>query len=186
MIEEILTLRRKGLSFRKIAEELNTTIGKVQYQWRKYKKEQEQADTENNKQNTDIEKPELLPILEQAIWGRKKYVHVSCLSRWITGGEHLFPYWSLIDVRRKPVYLLQDYKQYPRAIRLLDVTYYPVAINNIRIVKEAVLESGQEALARRLFQPNCSYMLELGIKLSKNNFTPLFRSNVVHIKEDTP
>lgn len=38
MIEEIVKLRRKGLSFRKIAVELNSTVGKVQYQWKKYMK----------------------------------------------------------------------------------------------------------------------------------------------------
>lgn len=35
MIDEIIKLRRRGLSFRKIASKLDTTVGKVQYQWTK-------------------------------------------------------------------------------------------------------------------------------------------------------
>ena len=36
MIEEIIKLRGDGLSFRKIASQLNTTVGRVQYRWNKY------------------------------------------------------------------------------------------------------------------------------------------------------
>ena len=36
MIKEIIKLREDGLSFRKIASQLNTTVGRVQYRWNKY------------------------------------------------------------------------------------------------------------------------------------------------------
>ena len=36
MLEEIIKLREDGLSFRKIASQLNTTVGRVQYRWSKY------------------------------------------------------------------------------------------------------------------------------------------------------
>lgn len=38
MITEIIKLKEQGVSFRRIAKELNTTVGKVQYQWVKYQK----------------------------------------------------------------------------------------------------------------------------------------------------
>ncbi|MHC8522556.1 helix-turn-helix domain-containing protein [Rossellomorea sp. H39__3] len=38
MLEEIIKLREQGVSFRKIAKELDMTVGKVQYQWVKYQK----------------------------------------------------------------------------------------------------------------------------------------------------
>ena len=41
MIEEIIKLREDGLSFRKIASQLNTTVGRVQYRWNKYVNNQE-------------------------------------------------------------------------------------------------------------------------------------------------
>ena len=42
MIDEIIKLREDGLSFRKIASELNTTVGRVQYRWNKWVNNQEQ------------------------------------------------------------------------------------------------------------------------------------------------
>lgn len=181
MIEEIIKLRGKGLTFRKIAEELDTTIGKVQYQWRKYNSQKEKPH-EEVQLSVNIQKPEMLTILEKANWSRKNLVSVSFLSKWFTGGEQLFPYWYLIDSRRETLYLSKDYNQYPKAVRLFDVTYLPAADRSAHFVQESVLERGKEALAGRLFQPSRSYMLELGIKPSKNEFFPLVRSNVVRIK----
>lgn len=182
MIEEIIKLRGKGLTFRKIAEELDTTIGKVQYQWRKYSSQKKKPDEEEVQLSVNIQKHELLTILQKANWNQKKIIPVSFLSKWFTGGEQLFPYWLLIDSRREPLYITKDLDQYPKAVRLYDVTYFPATGRSAHFIQESVLERGKEALAGRLFQPSRSYMLELGIKPSKSEFFPLVRSNFVRIK----
>ncbi|MBB6444925.1 DUF4912 domain-containing protein [Bacillus benzoevorans] len=182
MIEEIKKLRRKGLTFKKIAEELDTTVGKVQYQWRKYNHTQKEKPSEEPQPIVKIHQPELLRILQEANWNRKRLVPASFLSKWFTGGEQLFPYWTLVDVRRTPLYITKQLKQNAKVVRLYDVTYLPHGERSAHIVQESVLERGKEALAWRLFQPSRSYMLELGVKLSNKKFFPLVRSNVVRIK----
>lgn len=182
MIEEIKKLRRKGLTFKKIAEELDTTVGKVQYQWRKYnnlKKENQEKDTNSLVQK---HRPEMLRILLKANWNRKRLIPASSLTQWFSGGEQLFPYWILIDARRTPLYIKKQLKENAKAVRLYDVTYLPQGEQKAHFVQEALLERGKEALSWKAFQPSRSYMLELGVKLSNNEFFPLIRSNVVHIK----
>ncbi|THG91439.1 hypothetical protein AJ85_05035 [Alkalihalobacillus alcalophilus ATCC 27647 = CGMCC 1.3604] len=56
LIEKIAELREKGYSFRKIAQELGTTVGKVQYRYHKYKEQvlsQHQVETTVG-QNNDL------------------------------------------------------------------------------------------------------------------------------------
>src|SRR4051812_21229009 len=48
MIDEIIKLREDGLSFRKIASELNTTVGRVQYRWNKWVNNQEGNEEKKN------------------------------------------------------------------------------------------------------------------------------------------
>jgi len=127
LIEEITKLRGKGLTFRKIAEELDTTIGKIQYQWRKYNSQKDKPEEENVQLSVNLQKPEMLTILQKANWSRKRLIPVSFLSKWFTGGEYLFPYWNLIDSRRESFYTTADLTQYPKAVRMFDVTSLPAA-----------------------------------------------------------
>lgn len=70
MIEEIIRLRTDGLSFRKIATELNTTVGKVQYRWHKWIEENEDRITNNISEQSSKEtnsseysiSPALIPL----------------------------------------------------------------------------------------------------------------------------
>lgn len=59
MLDDIITKRRKGLSFRQIAKELNTSPGKVQYRWNKWKDSQ-QNNAENVGKNTNLSKKKII------------------------------------------------------------------------------------------------------------------------------
>jgi hypothetical protein len=183
MIEEIKRLRRKGLTFKNIAAELDTTVGKVQYQWRKYNKTPKETLEDQPRPMVKEHQLEMLRILQEANWNRKGLVPASSLSKWFTGGEQLFPFWLLVDIRRAPLYIKKHLKQNAKTVRLYDVTYLPHRERKAHFVQESLLESGKEALSWRVFQPSRSYMLELGVKLPNHEFFPLVRSNVVRIKE---
>src|SRR4051812_26315522 len=102
MIEEIKKLRRKGLSFRKIATELDTTIGKVQYQWTKYKKNEEQEVEDKDMTIVRIKEENKSTIKKRSVrtrfWNKRKLIPTEHLTAWLISKNKLFIFWKLLEV----------------------------------------------------------------------------------------
>src|SRR4051812_33518750 len=176
MIDEIKKLRRRGLSFRKIAEELDSTVGKVQYQWKKHRGSEE------------IVKEEKASCSNQAkirthFWKKRILIPTEHLTAWLMDKNKLFVYWRLLDVKKDLVssYFGKPFASYQRLLRIYDVTHILYDRSNAHQVEEIKLHTKQWISLLNELQPNRCYMIELGVKLSDHEFFPLLRSNVVHI-----
>ncbi|KAA9026298.1 DUF4912 domain-containing protein [Niallia endozanthoxylica] len=177
MIKEIMKLRRKGLSFRKIADELDTTVGKVQYQWKKYKKMEEAKIVEQRKKSKVFIK----------ISNKSRYLNIGRLKEdkehltsWNLAENKLFVFWKLSGLKKDLVsnYFDQPFKSFQKVLRIYHVTHTP--FNGQHLIQEVKLQNGQCVSLLRKLEPNCCYIIELGILISGHKFFPLLRSNPIH------
>lgn len=184
MIEEIKKLRRKGLSYRKIAIELDTTIGKVQYQWKKYQKLAEK-DKVKESSSTDKKKRtgSTLKSVQARILNKRKLIPAEHLTAWLIDKNKLFVFWKLLDVKQELLenYFSQSVQSKQKVLRVYDVTHIIFDGNNAHQIQEYNLTEGQEISILNDLQPNRCYITELGIKIKENEFFPLLRSNTVHM-----
>lgn len=178
MIDEIKKLRRKGLSFRKIAEELDLTVGKVQYQWKKHKESEE---VEISTQETASSSNQMR--LRTHFWKKRILIPTEHLTAWLIDKNKLFVYWRLLDVKKDLVssYFDKPFASYQQVLRIYDVTDILFNGSNAHHIQEIKLHEKQSISLLNELQPNRCYITELGVKLSDHEFFPLLRSNAVHI-----
>ncbi|WP_071395756.1 DUF4912 domain-containing protein [Bacillus tuaregi] len=180
MIEEIKKLRSMGLSFRKIADELHTTVGKVQYQWKKYQKREETLSAAKRKPIRIVRKGTIQArYLNKGRLNTKEKEH---LTAWILSENKLFIFWRLSEIKKDLVlaYFDQSVSSFQKVLRLYDVTETPFISNETPIL-EVKLEEGQAVSFLKQPQDNRCYLVEIGILVSGHRFFPLLRSNQVHI-----
>jgi uncharacterized protein len=180
MIEEIVKLRRSGLSFRKIAVELNSTVGKVQYQWTKYTRKNLAplyigANTEKSNEKNEKQLP-----------SANKFHHVHQEDRliiWLVSPDKLYSFWRLSDQQKQLIshYFQRSFTSFPQVLRLYDVTSILFNGSNAHEVYEIFLLENKKSWFVKGLKPNRCYCAELGIKLTDRKFLPLLRSNAVHV-----
>ncbi|MDF2791708.1 MAG: hypothetical protein K0S80_4810, partial [Neobacillus sp.] len=118
MIEEIIKLREGGLSFRKIASQLNTTVGRVQYRWNKYVISQEPqieesvVVEENQKEDNVFEQP----TIDYAPTKGELQIKLVTPSKVIV-------YWEASTSPKKVIYLFYNrkFEELVHIVRLYDV-----------------------------------------------------------------
>lgn len=179
MIEEIVKLRRKGLSFRKIAARLNTTVGKVQYQWKKYMKKK--SEPLRHDTGSRINKKEEKPL---SIANKYKHVHQEDhLCIWLISPNKLYSFWRLSEEQKKLIshYYQRPFADFQLVLRLYDVTCILFNGGNAHDVFEIFLPDNKKSWFIKGLKPNRCYCAELGIKLSDHHFLPLLRSNAIHV-----
>ncbi|MDZ5470991.1 DUF4912 domain-containing protein (plasmid) [Bacillus sp. 31A1R] len=174
MINEIIKLKRKGLSFRKIAEELNSTVGKVQYQWNKYAKVQ--APTPIKTDFTPIRKAKTTatqPLTEQSTLRREG------ISAWLVSNNRLITFWDIPEAKKRLIsfYFDKDYSCFLLALRIYDVTSIIFNGSNEHSYVETIVPENQKHWVFKDLKPNRSYCLEIGLKITESKFHPILRSN---------
>ncbi|WP_442594932.1 DUF4912 domain-containing protein [Neobacillus sp. D3-1R] len=171
MIKEIVSLRRKGMSFRKIAKELNSTVGKVHYQWLKYS---------NTK--TEIENP---PI-------KNKDYFLNCSDQLehflisdLTVENKLFSQWYIAKWQKEMVsfYFNQVANQKIMIFRVYDVTDIYFNGANAHSYYEFQLPEGRTNWTVKGLKKDRTYLTEIGFNVNQHYF-PILRSNAVHIHKD--
>jgi uncharacterized protein len=176
MIDEIIKLRRRGLSFRKIASELDTTVGKVQYQWTKLIQNKAKRDSEESAVNNMTAEENAVPkqTKDQLILTRLTSDKVKVL-------------WKLSNHKEKmaSLYLEEPVSSMRKSLRIYDVTgiYFDGA--NAVADHEVILSHQSEWIFKGI-KPAKVYCVELGIKLTENHFFPLLRSEAIHTSEEMP
>jgi uncharacterized protein len=165
MIEEIIALKRKGLSFRKIAQELNTTVGKVQYQWVKLI---------NNKKADKVSKG-IAHTQHSGLEPLNNFLIMSLLTP-----ERVFLQWSVCTGTIKLVKQYFQLEHINLAIRLNDVTHILYDGGNAHSTADIGICPDQSHWTFSGLKPNHCYVAEIGVFLSEANFFPLVRSNAVH------
>lgn len=176
MIDEIIKLREEGLSFRKIASELNTTIGKVQYQWKKWTEKQEKVVRKGklikkaNQSESDLEqKAEDFSPLKGELQ-----------AKLVSPGRILL-YWEVSEVPQKllNVYFNQQFDDLVQLVRIYDVTDILFNGDNAHHYYEIAIPYRNGYWFIKGLAANRSYIAEIGVKWNNNDFFPLLRSNSV-------
>ncbi|WP_141431580.1 DUF4912 domain-containing protein [Bacillus sp. 03113] len=197
MIEDIINLRKKGLSFRKIAEELDSTVGKVQYQWTKYVK--------SNKKNNDIpiktetkskqspqssiKKPiDLVPMNLEKLPEQIPISYEDCVTTWLISKNKLFVFWKISSQKEKLVslYFQKPFEALAKVLRIYDVTSLIFNGSNANDYREISLPENKNSWTFAGMKPNRSYCIEWGVKCNEDQFLPLMRSNAIQIPRTNP
>ncbi|MEH6994470.1 DUF4912 domain-containing protein [Neobacillus drentensis] len=176
MIEEIIKLREDGLSFRKIASHLNTTVGRVQYRWSKYINNLENnIEVVSVEENTQREESELN---HQTI----DYTPVKGeLQVKLVTPRKVIVYWEASKVPVKVITSFYDrpFEELVHIVRIYDVTDIFFTGNNAHHYYDITVPYNQGYWFIKGLTANRSYMAELGVKLNENEFFPVLRSNSV-------
>jgi uncharacterized protein len=176
MIEEIIKLREDGLSFRKIASQLNTTIGRVQYRWNKYIKSQE-----DNREVDSVEK--------KAHKEENKINHSTNDYTPITGElqvklvtpRKVIVYWEASSIPNKVFSLFYNkpFEEMVHIVRIYDVTDIIFTGNYAHHYYDITVPYNKGYWFIKGLTANRSYVAELGVRLNDKEFFPVLRSNSV-------
>jgi uncharacterized protein len=172
MIEQIIKLREEGLSFRKIAVELNTTVGRVQYRFNKWIQNQHGDETsEFHKKESETSEDE--PSFFTPAMGVLQIQLVSPLK--------IAAFWdvSLLPKRLIKLYFNQNFEDLVNVIRIYDVKDIIFNGNNAHYFHEIAIPYQNGQLFIKGLKTNRSYIAELGVYLSEKFYFPLLRSSPI-------
>ncbi len=185
LIEQIVNLRRKGLSFRKIAIELNSTVGKVQYQWKKYVKEQEHhgnaGQAEEQKNVIQMQKQE--SYITESFWTSVDLLaKKNGMEAWLTSEDTALVFWRIPEGKWQLIstYYDIDPETCSLAVKINDITciiYNGRNAHNSRILP---VENRQESVVLQDLSPNRSFCFEIGVLDVYQSFLPILQSNPLH------
>ncbi|MBM7651636.1 DUF4912 domain-containing protein [Neobacillus cucumis] len=177
MIEEIIRLRTDGLSFRKIATELNTTVGKVQYRWHKWLEENEDRKTNNiseqqSSKETNSSEYSISPALNP--------LKGELLAKLVTPRKILL-FWDTSELPKKIIerFFNQKFEDHVTVIRIYDVTEILFNGKNAHHFNEITVPYQSGHWFIKGLAQNHSYISELGLYVADNQFFPLLRSNCI-------
>ncbi|WP_108670796.1 DUF4912 domain-containing protein [Peribacillus acanthi] len=182
MIEEIIDLRNKGLSFRKIAKQMNTTVGKVQYQWKKHINQE--APIENEKKIRKSKPIHQVTLKKENVLERnsillnEKNSKVLLIQR---NEESVLVYWSFSKILKMTLqnYYGKTIEQCTFLLRLYDVTKVIFNGNNGHYFTDVVIPSRNNHWILNGLKPSRSYLVEVGLLREDGSFMPLMRSNTI-------
>jgi uncharacterized protein len=179
VIQDILALREKGFSFRKIAKELGTTVGKVQYRFQKH---QEEAGGEKAVQPPKVVQPPIVSVEEirplAASYDRDE---ITLLPR---GPSSLYAFWETREITRRLIehQFRTPWHELTKVLRLYDVTAILFNGHNAhRFVDMEIPEMTNNWYFHGL-EENRTFIVDIGVKTSEHHFFSVIRSNPI----DTP
>lgn len=183
MIEEIIKLREDGLSFRKIASHLNTTVGRVQYRWNKYVNSQESQEIQKNQiEDYNVEDKEQKEdnVLNQPA---NDYSPIKGeLQVKLVTPRKVIVYWEASKIPEKVISLFYNrkFEELIHIVRLYDVTEIIFTGKNAHHYYDITVPYNKGHWFIKGLTLNRSYVAELGVKFNDNDFFPILRSNSVH------
>lgn len=174
MIEEILKLREEGLSFRKIAAELNTTVGRVQYRYNKWiNGQQDHTDLEDE---SEIAAPEKLAPEPLQLEAKKGELQLKLISP-----RKILLFWDPIDVPEKltKLFFNRTFAECVHVARIYDVTDIIFNGRNAHYMYEIAIPYENGHWFVKGLWGNRNYVAELGIKFSADHYFPVLQSQAI-------
>jgi uncharacterized protein len=187
VLNEIIKMREQGISFRKIAKELETTVGKVQYQWVKYQKmmgngEAQSAETKTVMKQTGKRmgrvKKKYLP------YGTRKSnvipgIHDFTIT--YSTGSRIYCYWTISKawMDHMKEHFNMDTAS-PFVLRLYDITSITFNGHNHHSYMDSYVPHSESDWFLNGLKENRSYCMDIGIRISSGEFVAIKRSNVIH------
>jgi uncharacterized protein len=172
VIDQIVKLREDGLSFRKIASELNTTVGKVQYRWNKWNNEHVQEEVD--KQETESEEDTESSVVAKDCIRLKREMQAKLVSP-----RKVILFWEISDIPGKiiGVYFNNKMDELVHIVRIYDVTDILFTGSNAHHYYEIAVPYSKGYWFVKGLPANRSYVAELGVKVKGSDFFPVYRSN---------
>lgn len=179
VIEKIVELRLKGLTFRKIANELNTSLGKVHYQWVKYQNNHPDILQQNkmlSNQNS---------IIEEKVFNHNIKFKTSRNCKLVIlpqGSTSLYVYYQRGIMTRPILEQIsgESWEQLKISLRIYEVTN--ILFNGNNSLGFLEFNNGfHEAYKSKFIDgllPNKSYIAQIGYFLN-GEFTAFCRSNPI-------
>ncbi|WP_374054308.1 DUF4912 domain-containing protein [Rossellomorea sp. FM04394] len=188
MITEIIRLKEQGVSFRKIAKELNTTVGKVQYQWVKYQKALDGASGCEVAQVEVMEQTIPKKRVGRASFGRKmpkrrvKNPRATELSIMYSTSSRIYCYWNITEewIRHVKSHFKMNHDPQPFVLRLYDITSISFNGHNHHTYSDSYVPHTESDWFVNGLKENRSYCMEIGLRLPSGDFVAFTRSNVLH------
>ncbi|WP_421379848.1 DUF4912 domain-containing protein [Bacillus salacetis] len=187
MLEQIIEYRNQGLSFRKIAKEMNSTVGKVQYQWVKYQKAMEEA---KSAVAAASERSEKKPVPKRqgkfkgraAVIKRKPKPLKAELTVMFSEPTRVLCYWDIPVSIIKQVREFQGLKemQFQHCLRVFDITSISFDGHNHHGHTDIIIQPHAAHWFINSLKPNRAYCVEYGIIDENGHFTGITRSSVFH------
>lgn len=189
MLEQIIELRRKGLSFRKIAKELESTVGKVQYQWNKYMKslqEQEEtsADTKMQSKKSGANDKFVATSSNQLMKSSiQEVLESNGMEARVLAATSAFAFWRIPQGKWRILLQYYGIKQHECAfiLKVNDITSIIYNGNNAHSIKQIELQNGVEHAVIHDLQENRSYCFEIGVLDYYQTFIPILQSNPIQL-----
>jgi len=189
LIEDIKRLRDEGLSLRKSAARLNTTVGKVQYRWNKWINEQDQTEISENEQNEAIVKEESPIVINHGEGTAMPVEELETVPAPIKGElqarlvspRKLVLFWepSQLPEQIITLYYNKKFDDLVHVVRIYDVTNLIFTGDNAHHYYEIAIPYSNGYWFVKGLTSNCSYVAELGVKFNPNEYFPILRSNSV-------
>ncbi|PKG25735.1 DUF4912 domain-containing protein [Niallia nealsonii] len=189
MLEQILELRRKGLSFRKIAKELGSTVGKVQYQWNKYMKslqeeEQNPADTEEESKRPKANDKCAIAFSNQLMkTSIQELLGNNGMEARVSAETSAFVFWRIPQGKWCILFQYYGIKQDECAfiLKINDITSIIYNGHNAHSTKKIELQNGIEHAVIQDLKANRSYCFEVGVLDYYQTFIPILQSNPIQL-----
>ncbi|MBM7660838.1 hypothetical protein JOC85_001610 [Bacillus mesophilus] len=176
MISEIIKLRNEGMSFREIAKELNSTVGKVHYQWIKHEKDEPSGN------ESPVQSPLTSNDFLPSSYNQDR-MHVL-----VKNSSTIYVYWEISDIKLSFLQhtFKKGYSQLPKFIKIYDVTSVIFNGSNAHRQCEISLPEMTNNWFVSDLEPNRTYVAEYGVKTDHGNFFTVLRSNPIDTPRNSP
>lgn len=176
MINEIIKLRGDGLSFSKIASELNTTVGKVQYRWNKWMDltGRELMRKSNNQTSKDLNSLENVTVSDVILLKGE-------LKAKLVTPRRMILFWDVSELPKKIIELFfnRKFEELVHVVRIYDVTDIVFNGKNAHHFHGISVPYDSGHWFIKGLAVNRCYIAELGVYFSDTEFFPLYRSNCI-------
>jgi uncharacterized protein len=194
VLNEIIKMREQGLSFRKIAKELETTVGKVQYQWVKYQKMIENGEGQSKASKTvkTVVKQSgkrMGRVKKKSAWGSRKLNNIQGIHDFTitySTGSRIYCYWTISKAwldHMKAHFNLDT--EAPYVLRLYDITSITFNGHNHHSYMDSYVPYSESDWFLNGLKENRSYCMDIGLRLPSGEFIAIKRSNVIHTPRST-
>ncbi|WLD92074.1 DUF4912 domain-containing protein [Alkalihalobacillus sp. AL-G] len=168
MIEEIVSLKEKGYSLRKIAFKLNTTVGKVHYRLKKY----------NETKQIESRITKSVFSLSSEIPARYDHNHISAL---VQNPHCIYAFWE-VDANMQNMiahHLTTGWPEVRKQLRIYDVSDLNFNGHDAHQYYEISLPEMTNNWFIRNVGPNRTYIIDYGARTSEGSFLTMLRSQPV-------
>ncbi|WP_221565579.1 DUF4912 domain-containing protein [Alkalihalobacillus sp. TS-13] len=178
MVEEILALKKKGYTIKQIAQEMDSTIGKVQYRLRKL---QSQQHTSAPKKEMEYESHQVSPI--RNIPSSYELDRIVLLPQ---GPESIYIYWDLQSSTRHMVshHFRKPWSELNKKLKVYDVSDLLFNGHNSHWNIDISLPEMTDNWFLNDLEANRTFIVDFGIQPDSSDFFTVLRSAPIETPRD--